>query len=246
MFVDSHCHLTFFKNIDEIVKNAAEKDVGVIVNCPDKNDFEKCIAISEKFAEVETCLGIYPVHAMEMGGEEISERLEFIEKNAVKIIGIGEIGLDYKHAKTEEQREKQEAVFVQQIDLAKKLGLPIVVHSRFAERETLEILEREHALNVLMHWYTNSVTLCKKASDLGYFISVGPRVVNGEQTQKVVASISLENLMLETDAPVPFEGKEAQPSWIPEVASKVAGLKKETVLKIAQITTANAKKLFNV
>lgn len=246
MFVDAHCHLTFFKNIGEIIAEAVKNNVEVMVNCPNTLDFEQSIELAKEFKEVRTCLGLYPCDVLKMNKEEIDKWIGFVKQDLDKCVGLGEIGLDHKYATTASQKELQEEVFVKQISIAKEAGLPVVVHSRFAERASLEVLEREQAGKVLMHWYTNSAKLCKRVVENNWFISVGPSILASEQTKKVVKGISLENLVLETDAPVEFGGKEARPAWIPKVAEKVAEVHNISIKEVEQQTTKNAKKIFNL
>jgi len=245
MFVDSHSHLSWFENQGEIVARARAAGVEKIIDCAAcAEDLKKVLSAAEKFEEVECCFGIHPEYLIEADEKEVSSALDFIERNISHCIGIGEIGLDFKYGREKKQQILQEKHFLQFLELARKHKKPVVVHSRYAERKTLELLLEQKPRLVLMHWFTNSSKLAKQAVGAGFFISTSPLVLFDEQTQKVVENIPLDKLVLETDSPTPFKGKTSYPEWIPRIAGKVAELKGLELKKVEEATTTNAKKLF--
>jgi len=247
MITDSHCHLAGFgKRLGEIVADSRKAGVELMVNCPESFEFDECIKLSREFREIKTCLGIYPCEVPKISENKIKELMDEIEKNLGNIVGIGEIGLDFKCATNESERNKMKDIFAAQIQFAKENSLPIVVHSRFAERDALEFAESQKAEKVLMHWYTHSEKLRKKAVDLGYYISAAPRAVVDEEQKKVIEKIPLENLLIETDSPVPFNGENATPSLARFVTEKIAEIKGGSFEDIAGQTSKNAKKLFKI
>jgi TatD DNase family protein len=247
MIVDSHCHLAGFgSKITEIVENARKNGVELMVNCPESFEFAECISLSREFREIKTCLGIYPCEVPALTDAKRNELMKEIENNLGNICGIGEIGLDFKCATNEAERNKMKDALAMQIKFANENNLAIVAHSRFAERDTLEFIESQRAENALMHWYTHSEKLCKKACDLGYYMSAAPRAVVDEQQRKVVEKIPMENLLIETDSPVPFNGENATPALAGFVAEKIAEIKCIPVDAVAKQTTKNAKKLFKI
>ncbi|MFH1224945.1 MAG: TatD family hydrolase [Candidatus Diapherotrites archaeon] len=252
MFVDSHCHLDWFgEEAGKVLARAGEKDVRAVVSCAtNPESIAKNLALAQKFSRgkcgVFVCLGLHPSDLLRMKKAEIEAGIESVRKNcgARGVVGAGEVGLDYKHATAPAQKKKQQKVFAEFIQIAKEKNLPLVVHSRFAERETMELLRKHRAERVVMHWFTNSVQSVKTAEDLGFFYTAGPAILHYADAAKVAAKMRLENLMLETDAPVEFAGKRAEPSWIPRLAEKAAELHGTKAAEIEKTTTKNAKAFF--
>jgi len=245
MLADSHCHLNEFKDVAEQVKKAANAGVLQIVsNSVDLGSMHENLKLAERFKNVQCALGLHPSNVLQMRSEEIEHALAFIEENAAKCIAIGETGLDFKHAETELQRVKQRELFTKQIELAKELDKPIIVHSRMARAECVKLLAEYNAEKVLMHWFVASDKLLQKVIKLEYFISIGPSILFNAHVRKFLEKVPIENLLLETDAPVSYNGKRAEPFWIRSVAEKAASVLQLEFEEIKSETGKNFSKLF--
>lgn len=244
MLVDSHCHLDWFKNPSENVENARKNKVErILTNATNLKNIQSNLDLASQFPEVDCGIGIHPVDLLSMNQEEIKEGLAMVRENIEKAICVGEVGLDFKYAK-DDQKDGMEKVFREFITIAIETNKPIVVHARYAETQCLNILEEMQAKKVHMHWFTNSKKTSKRACELGYFISCGPIIISDQESAEIVKEIPLENLMLETDAPVPFMGEQSEPSWIPRVCEKLAESKSISIDEVEKITGNNYVSLF--
>jgi len=245
LLADSHCHLDSFKAPLKAIENARKAGVARILTASTgPESMQKCLSLAKKFPQVLCALGLHPSNILSMQQNEIERAIAFAEKNISNAAAIGEVGLDFKHAKTPAQRALQESVLREFIRLAMKNSLPVCVHARYAETRCLDILEEESARKVHMHWFTNSKKTASRAVLLGYFISCGPIIIHDSASAEVVKSIPLENLLLETDAPVPFGGRNSEPSWIADVCKKVAQIKGVSQEEVAKATGNNFTSLF--
>lgn len=253
MFIDVHAHLDnvrYEEDLDTIVKNAKEKCVEKIITAGyDLNSSYVDVEIANSFENVFATVGVHPenVEGLE---KNYLEKLETLLKNK-KVVAIGEIGLDYHWRK--DNQELQKKIFIEQIDLANKLDLPIVVHCRDAVGDTLQIL-KEHTpkRESLMHCYGGSVESAKEFIKLGFSFSFGGVVTfkNAKNVQEVVKNIPLEKIMLETDCPYmspePYRGKVNEPKNIPIIAEKIADIKNIKIDEVEKNTTKNAEKMFKI
>ena len=250
--VDVHAHLTDqkFDDVEQVVLNAEENGVGKII-CSAYNllSSQQAVDLSKRFNQVYANVGIHPENVEEWS-EETIKNLENLSKNS-KIVAIGEIGLDYYWR--QDTKEKQKQIFVDQINLANKLNLPIVVHSREAMGDTIEILKNNRPnKESLLHCYSGSVESAKILMDLGFSFSFGGVVTfsNAKTAVEVVKSLPIEKILLETDCPyltpVPFRGKRNEPKNVVYVADMIARIKNMTIEEEAEKTTENAKRLFGI
>ena len=250
--VDVHAHLTDqkFDDVEQVVLNAEENGVGKII-CSAYNllSSQQAVDLSKRFNQVYANVGIHPENVEEWSAETI-KNLENLSKNS-KIVAIGEIGLDYYWR--QDTKEKQKQIFVDQINLANKLNLPIVVHSREAMGDTIEILKNNRPnKESLLHCYSGSVESAKILIDLGFSFSFGGVVTfsNAKTAVEVVKSLPIEKILLETDCPyltpVPFRGKRNEPKNVVYVADMIARIKNMTIEEVAEKTTENAKRLFGI
>lgn len=250
--VDVHAHLTDqkFDDVEQVVLNAEENGVGKII-CSAYNllSSQQAVDLSKRFNQVYANVGIHPENVEEWS-EETIKNLENLSKNS-KIVAIGEIGLDYYWR--QDTKEKQKQIFVDQINLANKLNLPIVVHSREAMGDTIEILKNNRPnKESLLHCYSGSVESAKILMDLGFSFSFGGVVTfsNAKTAVEVVKSLPIEKILLETDCPyltpVPFRGKRNEPKNVVYVADMIARIKNMTIEEVAEKTTENAKRLFGI
>lgn len=252
MFIDVHAHLNDekFENVESIVENALSEKVDKIITAGfDISSSRKNLEIASRFPNVFATIGIHPEMVDELEKDYL-EVLKEMSKNK-KVVAIGEIGLDY-HFK-DDNKELQKEIFVKQIELANFLDLPVVVHSRDAMGDTLELLKKHPPQKEsLLHCYSGSIESAKEFIKLGFSFSFGGVVTfnNAKNVVKVVEELPIEKIMLETDcpymAPVPFRGKRNEPMYIPYIARKIAEIKNIEVEKIAEITTKNAEKMFKI
>lgn len=240
MFADAHCHLDSIKEPQTAIEKAKQARVELILsNSVDSQTMEKNLELQKQFPEVKAAIGVHPQNALFMKEGELEQALALVDQNARKASAIGEIGLDWKHAIAPLQRRKQEHAFLQQIETAKRCDKPIIVHSRLAHERVIQILEKQNLRRVLLHWFSGSTALLARALSTGAFFSFGPAIINDETMKANCLAVPLEKIMLETDCPVPFKGKQTEPSDIPMVAQAVAELKKVSAKEVEETTTAN-------
>ncbi|HIH16003.1 MAG TPA: TatD family hydrolase [Candidatus Diapherotrites archaeon] len=252
MFVDSHCHLDQVQGLEALALRAQEAGVARMVSCATSlASMEAHLARFKAPGPVLPALGLHPADLVALDDGEAGRSLAFLEAHLPEAVAVGEVGLDYKYAVSTAQRGRQKEFFSRFIALAKARDKPLNVHSRRAERPVLEQLIAEGAQRVLLHWFTGSSKLCKlAAAQQGYFVSCGPTLLTNELTQGVVKGIPLENLLLETDAPVPYSLPDAaapeasEPAWIPRVAANVAELHGLSLKEVERQTWKNAKSLW--
>ncbi len=243
MLVDVHCHLDLLekeKNIDKVIKNT--KDLAVIITqgtSPESN--RKVLEYSKKYKIVKPALGLYPDKAVKLSDKEIDEEIKFIKKQ--KPFAIGEVGLDNFRV---ENLERQKQVFKKFIKLSNELKIPIIVHSRKAEEETIQVLQENKAKKVLMHCFSGNKEQTDKALELGYYFSIPTSVVRSKTFRKLAKRVPLNRILTETDAPYlsPIEGEINEPSYIKYSIKKIAELKKVTPEELEKIIYMNFQKLF--
>jgi TatD DNase family protein len=247
MFIDSHCHIDFYSDleIEKIIERARKANVKVIINNGiDIKSNRKALELTKKYPEVKVALGIYPMNALKLKDEEINSEIEFIRRNKEKIIAIGEVGLDLKWTK---DLGGQEMIFERFIDLAMELDKPIIVHSRDAEKQAIEILKKKKAKKVVMHCFSGNMNLVKKIIENGWSISIPTSVKYNELFWEIVKEIPIENLFCETDSPYlsPKKGEmNNEPKNIIAGYEKIAELKKITLKLFEQKIEENYKRLF--
>lgn len=185
---------------------------------------------------------------LEFDPSTVSRIRDLVVARKSEIVGIGEVGLDYYYARKKSVKEKQKQFFCEWIRLAKELNLPLIVHSRSAGKYAIELLLEERAENVLMHAYDGRPGWALKAVEVGYFFSIPTSVWRSAQKQKLVKFLPLDNLMLETDAPVlsPILGRRNEPANIIYAARKVSEIKNIDLRVVAEVTTKNAIKFFSL
>jgi len=244
MIVDVHCHLTapeFEKDLDNVVKRA--KDIVIVTSGVNIVDNKKVLELCKRYKNVRAGLGLYPIDALELDYDELEESLEFIKKNKSKIVYVGEVGLDYKES---DNFKKQKENFFRIISFVEKIKKPIVIHSRKAEEDCIDMLKSSSLKNIMFHSFTGKIKLVKKISDNGWGMSVPTSVVRSEQFQKLVSEIDLSQLFTETDAPFmsPFSGKRNEPCFVVESLKKISEIKKIEIEETEKILHVNFQKMF--
>lgn len=250
-FIDVHAHLDVFSDeeLKKILKNAQDNNVTIIVSAGvDHASNMKVLEISKKYPAIKACLGIYPPDALsnEKGKKvevDIDKEIEFIEKNKSKIVAIGECGLDYSG---EANKNLQKNIFMKQVELAKKIGKPILVHSRKAEADVIDILEASKIKKVVLHCFCGKKNLIKRSAKLGYYFSIPTNIVRAQNFQEIVKEVSINQLLTETDTPYlsPFKDKQNEPAFVIESAKKIAEIKGFELKEVENNILMNYKILF--
>ncbi len=245
--IDSHAHLDLVdeKDIETVLFNARQNGVNKIISCSTSfNSNIKNLELAQKFDNIDCAIGLYPLDAIELSEDEINHAFNYFKEHIKDAVAIGEVGLDKKYCKTEEEFVKQKEIFEKFIDFAKKYDKPLIIHSRYATSEVLKILTKQNAKKVLLHSFTDSTKLMKQAISNNWFVGVGLNVLTDPLVQKRVKEIPLEGILLETDAPIKFHDKIAMPDKIKEIAIKIAELKELTINQIEEQLLINYNTLF--
>lgn len=251
---ETHAHyddIAFSENRDFLLRQMHREGIEYIVNigC----SMESSRGITELVKQYDFLYGTVGVHPEDAGGltEADMEELEELSGQD-KILAIGEIGLDYHY--DEPPRDIQKQWFVRQLDLAKRRQLPVVIHSRDAAKDTLDIMKAEHAgkTNGVIHCFSYGVEMAREYLNMGYYIGVGGVVTfkNGKKLKEVAEYVPLDRIVLETDAPylapVPFRGKRNCSLYLKYVAEELARLKGISAEEVCAVTFKNAKRLYNL
>ncbi len=252
--IDTHCHLdmtSYDKDLTEVLERAYAFQIKRIVSIGiDLHSSERAILLARKHRQLSATIGIHP-HDVKNTTERDYELLEQLHtKHAKHIVGYGEIGLDY--VKNYSPTDKQQHHFAHQLNLASKLNLPVIIHNREADRDTIDILKKSNPLSRggIMHCFSGDYNFARQVLDLGLLVSI-PGIVtfkNATTLHEVVKKIPLDSLVLETDgpflAPHPYRGKRNEPSFILHTASKVAEIRNISIEEVARQTSLNSEKLF--
>jgi len=247
--IDVHCHLEqkdYEKDRDEVIEKCKSELKAVITCCCHPDDFDLTLDLVEKHKNfVFATFSIHPEFIKEISEKEIEKFFKRVEGNKEKIVGIGETGLDYI-IEEPEWREKQKKLFKKFIQLAKDLGKPLVVHSRKAFLDAIEILEKEGAKKVLMHFFTAKELLPRIIKN-GWSISVNTTLLHSKKIKKIVRDLPINQIMTETDSPWLGEGgKRNDPTAVKLVIEKISEIKKMKFEEVDKITTQNAIEFFNL
>jgi len=252
--VDTHAHLDFprfDKDRKEVIKRAIDGGVKIIVNIGSSmTSSRNSVELSRRYNEIYSVVGIHP-HNADSFNLNVSKKLKSLSENK-KVVAIGEIGLDFHYDNS--PREKQKQAFRAQLRLAKSLDLPVVIHTRDADEETLEILKEENADKIggIMHCFASDKKMAREILDLGFYIAFGGLITfkNLNNLREVVKEVPINKILVETDAPYltpdPYRGKRNEPLYVKYVAEKIAEIKGLSKEEIAKKTTQNAKKVYNI
>ncbi len=253
MIFDTHAHYDdaqFDSDREELLTSMPELGVTTIVNVSSTlKSCEKCVALAEKYPYVYAAVGIHPDEVGSLNEETFAWMERLLDNE--KVVAVGEIGLDYYW--DNESHELQKKWFVRQLKLARRHHLPIIIHSREAAADTMEIM-KAHAqgLEGVIHCYSYSREQAEEYVKMGFYIGIGGVLTfkNAKKLKEVAAAIPLERIVLETDcpylAPEPFRGKRNQSSYIRYVAEKLAEIKGITAEEVIAVTEENAKKMYRL
>ncbi|MEN2826654.1 putative metal-dependent hydrolase YcfH [Mannheimia haemolytica] len=254
--IDSHCHLdsldyeTRHKNVDEVIENAKARGVHHFISVGTTvGRFEAMKNLTAHRNDVSLSCGVHPLN-VEDEPFDYDKLFQFAQDP--KVVAIGETGLDYHY--TPETKALQQSLFVQQIEIANKLNKPLIIHSRSARQDTMDMLEQNNAEKCggVLHCFTEDWAMAKRALDIGFYISISGIITfrNAEELREVVRKVPLDRLLVETDspylAPIPYRGKPNQPAYVRETCEYVATLKGVSTEELARITTENVQHLFNI
>ncbi len=254
LLVDSHCHLNFpdfAPDLEGVIARAKAAGVGVMQTiCTGMDEFDEVLAIAESHEGIYCSVGVHP---NESGKTEIVSVDELVRKTShKKVIGIGETGLDYHYETSDRASQKQS--FLNHIQAARTTGLPLIVHSRDADEDTVAILSSEMAkgsFKGLIHCFTSGIYLAEEAVKLGFFISLSGIISfkNAGSIRDAIKNVPLDRLLVETDAPylapVPQRGKRNEPSFIIYTNRMLAEVKGTSEEECARATTENFFRLFS-
>ncbi len=253
MLVDSHCHLDYLErdgDLDEVIARARRAGVGVLITiCTKLSEFDQVRGIAERYDEVYCSVGVHP-HEAAPEGQRGPERLIELAAHA-KVVGIGETGLDYYYEHS--PRARQRDSFRSHIRAARDSGLPVIVHSRDADDDTVALLREareEGPFTGVIHCFTAGPGLAQATLELGLYISVAGIVTfkKAEELRHTLNQVPLERLLVETDAPylapVPKRGKRNEPAYVVHTAAALAELKGVPLEALVQVTGDNVFRLF--
>ncbi len=262
--VDVHCHINHEQlkpQLNEVLKRAEKAGVkAILLSGVNPENNKEVLELSKKHPLIKASLGIYPIDALgkqpdatglphHEGKIDLDKEFQFIEKHKDNIIAIGEVGMDFYWVTKEETYEEQTANFRKIIQFAIKLQKPIIIHSRKAEEECLEILEQEikhNEIPVIQHCFSGRKSLMTKAIELGHYFSIPPIITKASNFQTLVKKAPLTQLLTETDAPwlSPFKDKPNEPAFVIESIKKIAEIKSLSEQEVADAIWQNYQKIF--
>jgi TatD DNase family protein len=259
MFVDSHAHIDgeeYDADRDDVVKRAREAGVCAILNVgtgdPHSGSLERAVEVAERYEDVYAAVGVHP-HDARLFNDRAAQRIQALVKKSPRVIAWGEIGLDYHYDNS--PRDVQREVFAEQLRLAREAGLPVVIHSREADEDTVSILRDELSgakRRGVMHCFGGSRRMMEMVVELGFMISFAGNVTfkKAEDLREVARNVPLERLLVETDCPfltpVPFRGRRNEPARVVEVARFLAELRGMTLEEMGRLTSDNFARFFGL
>lgn len=247
---DSHCHLQdrkFSKDLERVINSAKEKGVkSIIVPGWDVDSSKYAMEIAEKYEEIYATIGVHPHDAKIYNDNIEKEIINLIKKE--KVVGIGEIGLDFYRDLS--PRDIQREVFKKQLKIAEDENLPVVIHTRNSLDEAIDIV-KDFKVKGVFHAFTKEARIAKRIIDMGFYVGIGGVVTfKNSRLSNEIKYIPVENILLETDAPYiapePMRGKRNEPAYTIHILEKIAKVKSMTMEEVAEITYNNCMKLFNL
>lgn len=255
MLFDTHAHYDdarFDEDRDALLSSMPAHNVGLILNpgC-DVETSRKAISFAQKYPFIYAAVGIHPENINENWNNDLSVIKELAESEP-RVRAIGEIGLDYYWEKDERARARQQVVFARQMELARELGKPVIVHDRDAHADCLEIARRYQGVPGVFHCFAGSVEMARELLKLGYHLSFTGVITfkNARRALEVIREVPLDRLMVETDspymAPEPYRGRRNSSLYVHRMVETIAEIKGVAVEEVERITTENGKRLFGI
>ena len=249
MFIDTHCHISNedYNDIDLVIKENRENNVDkMIISACTRDTLDEAIALSKKYNDLYLSLGYHPSEARKVSEDDFNYLKEVLKND--KVVAVGEIGLDYHYGK--EDIIEQKELFEKQLQIAEELKLPVVIHSRDAVEDTINILKKYHVVGDI-HCFSGSLETARIYIKMGYKLGIGGVVTfKNSKLGDVVKEIGIENILLETDAPYlapePYRGKINSSKYVPIIAERIADILNISIEKVAEETTKNAINLFDL
>ena len=250
--IDSHAHLNdpaFRGDLAEVLARASDSGVQAMINVGyDLESSRHAVELADQYSHLWAVVGLHP-HDAKLWTEELGDALQELVKHP-KVLALGEVGLDYHYDNS--PRDKQRSAFRAQLNLARQLNLPAVIHSREATRDTLEIVGEYPEVSCLLHCYSGSLETATIYEEMGHFFSFGVPITfqNAHKLRDVVIGIPLERILLETDCPYltphPHRGKRNEPAYLSLIAKKLAEIHGCTLEDVIMQTVANTRQFFRL
>jgi len=249
--VDTHIHLyseEYRDNLNKIVNEAAEEGVeAILCVAEDLETCRKTIEVSRKFDGVFPALGMHPWTAIN-NYQELDEVVRYIVENIDEIVAIGEVGLDKKYDSGEKGWDRQVQVFRRMVEVALEYGRPLNIHSRRAAKDVLEILRVYNVEKAHFHWFTDDESILREVVSEGYYVSFTPSITYSKRMQRMARLVPINQLLIETDGPVPFygelKGKLTEPKHVKLVLLKLAEIHGMEPEKLSDIIYSNFRRLY--
>ena len=259
MYIDTHAHLDskkFSNDLDVVIKRAKEKMVvSILTSGVNHSSNLKALELSKKYDIVNASLGLYPIDALAKEIEsdglardiepiDVDEELEFIKENKNNILAVGEVGMDFSLSN---KKEEQKIHFQKIISMVEKINKPIIVHTRKAELECIDLLESSRLKKIVLHCFQGNKKLIKRAEDLGYNFSIPPIIMRLQHFQMLVNMVSLDKILTETDAPYlsHLVGERNEPVNVIITVKKISEIKNLTEDETKKIIFMNYKRIFS-
>jgi TatD DNase family protein len=245
MLIDSHCHLNYLQAPEQALERARNAGVsGCLCISVERKRIKEVLSLAQEHKDVWATIGVHP--------DAAEESLDWIEANLShdQVVAVGETGLDYLHDGSVKTKQRQREAFDFQLHLASKYKMPIVVHTRNAEKDTLALMDQYPLVVGVLHCFTESWDMAQKALEAGYYISISGIVTfkNAENVREIARKVPIERLLIETDspwlAPVPYRGKQNEPAYVAETARFLADLRSIGLEELAFKTSENFFNLF--
>lgn len=254
MIFETHAHYysnKFKEDRAELLGSMRAHGIGWIVNiAAEEYSIDACIELSKQYENMYYTVGIHP-DEIQCLNDDLLKRIEEISTGD-KCVAVGEIGLDYFHTKEKAIREKQAYWFRKQLDIARRCNMPVVIHSRDAAKDTMDILKDYADVLCDIHCFSYSPEIATEYVKMGYYLGIGGVVTykNAKNLVATVESVPLSNILLETDCPYltpePFRGKRNDSTYLPYVVKKISQIKGITEDEVIEVTTENAKKFYRL
>ena len=248
MFIDTHCHLSRedYDDIDKVIKEDIEAGVDkIVVSGCSRESIDEVMKLRDKYDIVYVTIGYHPEYADSVREKDLDYLKRLLSEK--KVVGIGEIGLDYHY--TKENRDKQIWLFEEQLKIAEEFNLPVVIHSRDATLDTINTLKK-YKVKGIIHCFSGSLETAKIYISMGFLLGIGGVVTfKNSKLKEVVKEVPIDSIVLETDspylAPVPYRGKVNSSKYLEYIAKFISDIKNISVSELAEITSKNASCLFD-
>lgn len=249
--IDTHTHIydkQFEEDFDDVIDRIENQLEGIVSIGFDLESSQKSVELAKKYNFIHAVVGVHPVDISKYN-DEVEKEIEKLALNEEKVVAIGEIGLDYHWMA--DPKEVQAEGFRKQMALAERVKKPVIIHTREALQDTLDILAEFPNVGGILHCYPGSYEAAKPFLDR-YFLGIGGTLTfkNNKKTKELVEVLPLEKIVIETDCPyltpVPFRGKRNEPIYTKYVAEEIAKIKNISVEEVIKVTTENAKKIYGI